>query len=198
MSTYTVIFISSAIAATLSVTWWLFQRSEPDLPPLAPGCLPVIGHLLALTSKEPLQKLFLKWSQEVGPMFTLKLGVKRWIIINDIATVKELIVNRGTIYSSRDISSVMVDGIFDGGMYDRLSNLLVHPLTFLLLETGGGFAFYEYGKYWRNLRRIGKIPSIWTTLKMYISSLHVSVLLLTTAECVLFRSSLWVDQKENR
>ncbi|KAI8577707.1 hypothetical protein K450DRAFT_200912 [Umbelopsis ramanniana AG] len=135
MSAYTVPFISSAMVAALGVAWWLLQRSEPNLPPLAPGCLPVIGHLLALTSKEPLQKLFLKWSQEVGPIFTLKLGVKRWIIINDSATVKDLIVSRGTIYSSRDISSVMTDGIFDG-------------------ETGGGFAFYEYGKHWRNLRRI--------------------------------------------
>ncbi|KAG2188787.1 hypothetical protein INT44_003926 [Umbelopsis vinacea] len=135
MLAYTVPLISSAVVATLSVAWWLLQPSERNLPPLAPGCLPVIGHLLALASKEPLQKLFLKWSQEVGPIFTLKLGVKRWIIINDSTTVKNLIVNRGTIYSSRDISSVMVDGLFDG-------------------ETGGGFAFYEYGKYWRNLRRI--------------------------------------------
>jgi len=134
MSTYTVLFISSGVAAALGGIWWLLQPSEPNLPPLAPGCLPIIGHLLALTSKEPLQKLFLKWSQEVGPMFTLKLGVKRWIIINDIATVKDLIVNKGTIYSSRDISSVMVDGIFDGGTYNRLSIFLARSLTFLFFR----------------------------------------------------------------
>ncbi|KAH8556200.1 cytochrome P450 [Umbelopsis sp. PMI_123] len=132
---YTTISILSVVVITLGVVWWVLQPSEPNLPPLAPGHLPVVGHLLTLSTKEPLEKLFLKWSREVGPIFTLKLGVKHWIIINDAATVKDLIVNRGTIYSSRDVSSTIVNGLFEG-------------------ETGGGFAFYEYGKCWRNLRRI--------------------------------------------
>lgn len=161
MSTNTVLFAFPAVAAALGGIWWLLQPSEPNLPPLAPGCLPVIGHLLALTSKEPPEKLFFKWSQQVGPIFTLKLGVKRWIIINDVNTVKELIVNKGTIYSSRDIPSVMVDGMFDGGKYNRLSIFQARSLTVHFPENGGGFAFYEYGKHWRNLRRIGKILSVW-------------------------------------
>jgi hypothetical protein len=117
---YTTISILSVVVITLGVVWWVLQPSEPNLPPLAPGHLPVVGHLLTLSTKEPLEKLFLKWSREVGPIFTLKLGVKHWIIINDAATVKDLIVNRGTIYSSRDVSSTIVNGLFEGSMYNRL------------------------------------------------------------------------------
>lgn len=106
--------LASTFIAALTA-WWLSKGTEDGLPPLAPGCFPVIGHLLALASKEPPEKLFLQWSKQIGPIFTLKLGIKRWIILNDAASVKDLIVSRGSIYSSRDISSVLVDGLFNGG-----------------------------------------------------------------------------------
>ncbi|KAJ2963425.1 hypothetical protein NQZ79_g1555 [Umbelopsis isabellina] len=102
---------------TSLTAWWLLKGNKDDLPPLAPGCLPFIGHLLALASKDPPEKLFLHWSKQIGPIFTLKLGIKRWIILNDAASVKDLIVSRGSIYSSRDVSSVLTDGLFDGGKY---------------------------------------------------------------------------------
>lgn len=112
---YTPIFILTSASVAIGLAWWFSQPAETNLPPLAPGSLPIIGHLLALASKEAPERLFLKWSKKVGPVFTLKFGVKRWIVLNDSASVKDLLVNRGTVYSSRDISSVIVDGFFDGG-----------------------------------------------------------------------------------
>jgi hypothetical protein len=133
------------------------------LPPYAPGCLPIIGHLLALASKEAPESLFLKWSKEVGPVFTLKFGIKRWVILNDSTSVNDLIVNRGTIYSSRDISSVMVQDVFDGGKCQALElkvYMTFQTLNMYNVESGGGFAFYPYGKCWRFLRRIGICPEL--------------------------------------
>jgi hypothetical protein len=108
--------LSGTFIAVL-LAWWLSKPTEGNLPPLAPGCLPLVGHLFALASKDPPEKLFLQWSMRIGPVFTLKLGIKRWVILNDATSVKELIVKRGSIYSSRDISSVIVNGLFDGGKY---------------------------------------------------------------------------------
>lgn len=91
-----------------------------SLPPIASGYLPVIGHLLKLINPVPIHEIFTKWSQEVGPIYTLYFGSQRWIVLNNVETIKDLIVNRGTIYSSRKLPDTIVQDVFQGGTYNSL------------------------------------------------------------------------------
>ncbi|KAI8983968.1 cytochrome P450 [Mycotypha africana] len=110
-------------------------RNVGSLPPRAPGYIPIIGHLLQLVKPFPIQELFYQWSRQVGPVFMCHFGTQRWLILNSFEAIKDLIVDRGTIYSSRKLPDTLV--------YDAMQG-----------EEGGGFAFFPYGTSWRRLRRI--------------------------------------------
>ncbi|KAI8344468.1 cytochrome P450 [Chlamydoabsidia padenii] len=112
------------------------SKQAIQYPPYAPQRFPLIGHVLHFLKPIPPQELFRRWSLQVGPVFTIQLGIKHWVILNTAQSVKDLIVERSTIYSSRDLPSALVYTLMDGR------------------NKGGGFAFYEYGPAWRNLRRI--------------------------------------------
>ncbi|KAI8886599.1 cytochrome P450, partial [Backusella circina FSU 941] len=119
------------------------------LPPRAPGYLPVIGHLLQLAKPMAIQNIFLEWTRQVGPIFTCHFGLQTWIILNSAKVVRELIVERGRIYSSRNLPSVLVDDLFEG------------------IERGGGFAFYPYGEHWRLLRSVAHKGLIKSKINSY-------------------------------
>ncbi|OBZ85364.1 hypothetical protein A0J61_06581 [Choanephora cucurbitarum] len=124
------LLISSAIYLL-----FLNRKKKEHLPPTAPGYLPVIGHLLEIAKPEPLYAMFDRWSKELGPVYTCYFGTQRWIILNDIEAIKDLVVERGSVYSSRKLPDVLVQDLFEG-------------------DKGGGFAFLPYGNQWRQLRRV--------------------------------------------
>ncbi|KAI9260234.1 cytochrome P450, partial [Sporodiniella umbellata] len=72
------------------------------------------------------------WSLEAGPVYTCVFGSQKWIVVNSAEAVKDLIVDRGAVYSSRKLPDSVTQSIFQGG----------------------SFAFMPYGPNWRNLRRI--------------------------------------------
>ncbi|KAL7324075.1 hypothetical protein PS15p_210644 [Mucor circinelloides] len=124
------LFLASAI-------YYYYQNKKKldSLPPRAPGYIPVIGHLLQLVKPVPIQQLFYKWSLEAGPIFTCYFGNQRWIVLSSVEMIRDLIVDRGTIYSSRNLPDTLVHDFMQG-------------------DEGGGFAFFPYGASWRRLRRI--------------------------------------------
>jgi hypothetical protein len=91
------------------------KKSQSTLPPRAPGHLPVIGHLLQIMKPIPIHELFYKWSKEAGPVFTCYFGTQRWIVLNSTEAIKELIVERGTVYSSRNLPDTLVHDFMQGG-----------------------------------------------------------------------------------
>lgn len=93
----------------------LQTKIDASLPP-SPLGLPFIGNFHQLT-KGPLEIQFTKWSKKLGSIFTIKLGVKRWIVLNSINVVKDLIVERSNIYSSRDMPDILTGILFRGGTY---------------------------------------------------------------------------------
>ncbi|KAI8098767.1 cytochrome P450, partial [Halteromyces radiatus] len=105
-------------------------------PPFAPQRIPLFGHTLHFIKPISVQEVFRLWSLQVGSVFTVQLGSKYWVVLNSVQAVKDLIVERSTIYSSRDLPSTLVDDIMAG------------------VNKGGAFAFYPYGPEWRHLRRI--------------------------------------------
>ncbi|KAF7723123.1 hypothetical protein EC973_002353 [Apophysomyces ossiformis] len=106
------------VGALLSLCLFILlrYRDEPiySLPPCAPGKVPILGHLLQFAKPMGVQELFRQWSLMVGPVFSLHLGRKRWIVLNSIDAVQDLIVKRGTIYSSRDLPDVLVNDFMHG------------------------------------------------------------------------------------
>ncbi|KAG2217591.1 hypothetical protein INT45_012447 [Circinella minor] len=140
------------IIAIIALVWASSSQNTSsgiNYPPYAPGRFPLVGHLPQFARGIPLQELFRQWSLRMGPVFTIQLGVKRWIILNSLDSVKQLIVDKGTIYSSRNLPDTLVNDLMDG------------------VEKGGGFAFYPYGKEWRYLRRIAHTNLIKKKIDLY-------------------------------
>ncbi|RIA80321.1 cytochrome P450, partial [Glomus cerebriforme] len=64
-----------------------------------PPSYPIVGNLLQLITR-PLDKLN-QWSKEYGPIYSVYLGQKFFIVLNNHEVVNDLIVKRGSNYSSR-------------------------------------------------------------------------------------------------
>ncbi|KAI8138516.1 cytochrome P450 [Fennellomyces sp. T-0311] len=63
-------------------------RSGTYIIPEPNGAFPYIGHLLAI-EKNPRKRL-LQWHRELGPIFSLRLGVKPWIVIGNAEVAYEI------------------------------------------------------------------------------------------------------------
>jgi hypothetical protein len=105
-----IFFLASAI-----YFYYKNKRQEDTLPPIAPGYFPIVGHLLQLLKPVPIQQLFHKWSLEAGPIFTCYFGNQRWIVLSSTETIRDLIVDRGTVYSSRNLPDTLVHDFMQGG-----------------------------------------------------------------------------------
>lgn len=46
-------------------------------------------------------KQFQKWAEEYGPVYSLILGTKTWIVLSSDVAVKDLLDKRSIIYSDR-------------------------------------------------------------------------------------------------
>lgn len=103
-----------AVASTVCCILWR-KNTGHSLPPRAPGYIPFLGHVFQLIKPVPLHELFYKWSLQVGPVFTCDFGTQKWIIVNSAEAVKNLIVERGAIYSSRNLPESITQDIFQGG-----------------------------------------------------------------------------------
>lgn len=93
------------------------QKQNNSLPPRAPGYIPLVGHLLQLIKPVPIHELFFQWSQRLGPTYTCYFGSQRWIILNSIEAIKDLVVDRGTVYSSRKLPDTLVHDYMEGGKF---------------------------------------------------------------------------------
>jgi hypothetical protein len=115
--------IASAGALLIASVMYFYlenKKQKNSLPPRAPGYLPLIGHLLQLVKPVPVHELFFQWSQKAGPIYTCYFGSQCWVILNSEETIKDLIVNRGTVYSSRNLPDTLVHDYLEGGYMEFL------------------------------------------------------------------------------
>ena len=105
-------------------------RRAKDLPP-GPPTIPLLGNLHQI----PLKQAFIKyassyiisyiglklmwfrlteWSKVYGPIFSLKLGDKTMVVVNDSSTVRELLDKRSNISSDRP-DNYVGDGMITNG-----------------------------------------------------------------------------------
>ncbi|KAH6825079.1 cytochrome P450 [Perilla frutescens var. hirtella] len=109
------------------------------LPPSPAVALPVVGHLYLL--KPPLHRNLHRLSQRTGPIFSLKLGVRRCVVVSSPALVEECFTKNDIVFANRP--NIIIDEYIG---YDH-STMSGAP----------------YGELWRSLRRISAQEVLSTT-----------------------------------
>ncbi|XP_059626242.1 cytochrome P450 CYP82J17-like [Cornus florida] len=106
-------------------------KSIPVLPEPS-GAWPLLGHLHQLGSKKPLARTLGAMADQYGPIFTIKLGVHRAVVVSNWEAVKECFTTNDIALASRPTSSA---GTYLGYNY-------------------AAFGFGPYGPFWREMRKL--------------------------------------------
>nr|ALI30657.1 ent-kaurene oxidase [Scoparia dulcis] len=93
--------------------WWFILRvrchkktsSGLPPPPEIPG-LPVLGNLLQLKEKKP-YRTFTKWAEKYGPVYSIKTGSTKLVVLNSNDAAKEAMVTRFSSISTRKLSNAI-------------------------------------------------------------------------------------------
>ncbi|PRQ20942.1 putative cytochrome P450 [Rosa chinensis] len=104
-----------------------------NLPPQACGARPIIGHLHLLRgSSEPAHIVLGKMADQYGPIFTMKMGMKRTIVVSNSEMAKECLKTNDVIFAGRPKGLARETLGYDGAF----------------------FVFSRYDHYFRKIRRI--------------------------------------------
>ncbi|KAB2082568.1 hypothetical protein ES319_A05G206500v1 [Gossypium barbadense] len=100
-------------------------------PPEASGAWPVIGHLHLLGGCQPIHITLANMADKNGPIFTIKLGVRRALVVSNTETIKECLTTNDKAFATRPNLTASV--------------LICYNNTML------GFA--PHGPHWRRMRK---------------------------------------------
>ncbi|KAF8399197.1 hypothetical protein HHK36_015062 [Tetracentron sinense] len=103
--------------------------------PEAPGAWPLIGHLPSLAGKELPHITLGAMADKYGPIFTLKLGVHRALVLSSCEVVKECYTTLDMVFASRP----SIVAFKHMGYNDAM------------------FIATPYGPYWREVRKIATL-----------------------------------------
>ncbi|XP_074271762.1 cytochrome P450 81Q32-like isoform X2 [Silene latifolia] len=123
-----------AIVLTFLGLIWFFILSKPSHKhqPPSPPSLPIIGHLHLLNTNQPFHRSLHELSSKYGPIYSLKLGHVRAVVISCSSLVEECFTKNDIVLANRP---------------NNRSSIHFH-----YNQTTLGSA--PYGSHWRNLRRI--------------------------------------------
>ncbi|KAG2411268.1 hypothetical protein I3760_Q015400 [Carya illinoinensis] len=102
------------------------------LAPEPSGALPIIGHLHQLRSQNAIVRTLAAMADKHGPIFMLRFGMKRTVVISSHEAVKECFTTNDRVFATRPMS---VWGKYLGYNY-------------------AGFGFSPYGPYWSKIRKL--------------------------------------------
>jgi cytochrome P450 len=102
-------------------------------PPEAGGAWPLIGHLRLLSGTEPTHRVLGALADKHGPIFTIRLGVHRVLVL-----------------SNSEIAKESFTGSNDKAFSNRPKSIAVEHLSY----NYANFGFSPYGPYWREMRKI--------------------------------------------
>ncbi|XP_047147510.1 cytochrome P450 82A3-like [Vigna umbellata] len=101
-------------------------------PPMASGAWPILGHLMLLGGSPTPHKTLAAMADKYGPLFTIKLGSRRALVLSNWKMAKECYTTNDVVVSSRS-KLVAIEHV----AYNQAS-----------------FGFAPYGPYWREIRKI--------------------------------------------
>ncbi|MED6122803.1 hypothetical protein PIB30_043318, partial [Stylosanthes scabra] len=141
-------------------------------PPIVDGAWPILGHLPLLrgsTSSQPLHKALGAIADKYGPLFTIKLGSRKVVVLSNSELAKECFTKNDSSISSRpNFVSFEILG------YNRAM-----------------FVFAPYGSYWRELRKIVNLELLSNQRIEQLSHVRVSEVQASMKELL----SVWSTQK---
>lgn len=108
------------------------HRTNGMFAPNPAGALPIIGHLHQLGDQNPIARTLSTMSDKHGPIFMIRLGMKRALVVNSYEAVKECFTAYDRVFATRPSSSQ--------AKYLGYNN--------------AAFGFGPYGTYWREMRKL--------------------------------------------
>ncbi|KAL2455740.1 Cytochrome [Forsythia ovata] len=134
----------SIFLGVLAFKFWSSRKS--NLPPSPAPALPFIGHLHLL--KQPLHRTFHRFSQKLGPIFSLRFGNRLVVVVSSPTAAEECFTKNDIVLANRPRS--------------LKSKYLGYNNTSL--------ASAPYGEHWRNLRRFSTVEIFSSSrLNMFLS-----------------------------
>ncbi|XP_065881243.1 cytochrome P450 CYP82D47-like [Euphorbia lathyris] len=112
-----------------------FTGKKKPGAPLAGGSWPLIGHLHLLGGPKPPHIVLGEMADKHGPIFTIKMGIRRALVVNNSEIAKECLTTHDKTFANRPYTLAM-----DLLGYDRSM-----------------FGFSPYGNYWRQIRKLATV-----------------------------------------
>ncbi|KDP38432.1 hypothetical protein JCGZ_04357 [Jatropha curcas] len=131
-ATAMVILLAFITPIIYSLFWRSRKSCKKRLPPEAAGAWPIIGHLHLLAGSQPAHITLGNLADKYGPIFTIKLGVYRTLVVSSRAMAKECLTTNDRAFASRPKGLAM--------------EILGYDYSML--------GFSPYGEYWRQMRKI--------------------------------------------
>ncbi|XVF03894.1 hypothetical protein REPUB_Repub05bG0032600 [Reevesia pubescens] len=134
----------SLVLFLLSLLWIskfaLGNTNNKKKAPEAGGAWPVIGHLRLLAGPQPPHISLANMADKYGPIFTIKLGVHKALVVSNKEIAKECLTKNDKVFATRP----------------KLAGME------LLGYNNAMFGFAPYGPYWRQVRKFATIELLTT------------------------------------
>ena len=111
------------------------NKNAHSQAPEAGGAWPLIGHLHLFGGPEPTHRILGNMADKYGPIFTMKMGVNRALVVSNSEITKECFTTNDKAFASRP------------------SRMAMEILGYNFLATPSS----PYGSYWRETRKIATV-----------------------------------------
>ena len=129
----------TTVTSIFVVTFLYYLLRKPKVshksPPEASGAWPIIGHLPLLKGPQPLHTILGQMADKYGPIFTIRIGVSKTIIVSSWEIAKECFTTNDIVFANR--SKAMA------------AELMGYNYAM--------FGFSSYGPYWRQVRKLATL-----------------------------------------
>ena len=116
------------------------SKNIMSVVPEPSGALPIIGHLHLLGGQVPVALILGAMADKYGPIYSLKLGQHRALVVSSWELVKECFTTNDRLFANRPSIAV--------GKYMGYDN--------------AAFALSPYGQYWREVRKMATLQLLST------------------------------------
>ncbi|XP_039155311.1 cytochrome P450 CYP82D47-like [Eucalyptus grandis] len=167
------IILISTLALLLPIFLYrsYISKDHHDVPE-AEGGWPIVGHLPLFSSKDLMHKKLGSMADKYGPIFTIRLGSHRAIVVSSWEVAKECFTVHDKTFADRPMITA----------------------TKLMGYNGAMFGFAPYGEYWREMRKIATIELL--SNHRLDSLKHIRAFEVETAIKDLFKA--WIEKGRPR
>lgn len=99
--------LSIILCVFLAIVLYKWKRGTPNFPP-GPTPLPIIGNMHILNMKKPYKSLH-ELSKKYGPVYSIKIGEEKMVILCGYETVRDALVNHADEFSGRPLIPLFDD-----------------------------------------------------------------------------------------